>query len=344
MIEKLFRTVPVRVLLGEEGKGFEEVPQRVQLMRTCSFFHERYGKVDITRQMFDEMKVNFEAKVRGIDLMIDYAHDSEREAAGWIKGLEIVENLELGEDQLWAIVDWTPVGRRTLADKEFAYLSADFDKDYKDNEQPLKKFGTVLLGAGLTNRPVIKKMNPAIQLSEYSTQVINKETTMTDEQKAAEVKLAQVNKLMEDMGVASIEDLMKAIAEMKSKNGEMMEEKQLSEKKVKLSELFSKGKITKAQQDEAIKLKGEVFDGFVKLAELNEGIKTNEVGDTGNKDGGGDNSEVDPEDKLIELSEAMAKEKKIDISSAISIVLSENKELKKAYYKKVGTSFGSEQE
>ncbi len=342
MTEKLFRTVPVRVLLGEEGKGFEEVPQRVQLMRTCSFFHDRYGKVEITRQMFNEMKVNFEAKVRGIDLMIDYAHDSEREAAGWIKALEIVENLELGEDQLWAIVDWTPVGRRTLSDKEFAYLSADFDKDYRDNENPLKKFGTVLLGAGLTNRPVIKKMNPAIQLSEYS-QTSNKENQMTDEQKLMEAKLAQVNKLMEDMGVASIEDLMKAIADMKAESGEMKEEKQLSERKIRLSELFSKGKITKAQQDEAIKLKGEVFDGFVKLAELNEGIKTTEVGDTGNKNGGVDNTEVDPEDKLIALSEAMAKDKKIGITQAISIVLSENEELKKAYYKKVGTYDGEQE-
>lgn len=161
---------------------------------------------------------------------------------------------------------------------------------------------------------------------------------MTDEQKLMEAKLAQVNKLMEDMGVASIEDLMAAIAEMKSKNVDMMEEKQLSERKIRLSELFSKGKITKAQHDEAIKVKGDVFEGFVKLAELNEGIKTQEVGDTGNKNPGA--NEVDPEDKLIELSEAMAKEKKISVPSAMSIVLSENKDLKNAYYKKMGETQG----
>lgn len=159
---------------------------------------------------------------------------------------------------------------------------------------------------------------------------------MTEEQKLMEAKLAQVNKLMEDMGVASIEDLMEAIMKMKSQNNEMMEEKQLSERKIRLSELFSKGKITKAQQDEAIKLKGEVFDGFVKLAELNEGIKTDEVGNAGTGSEKKE-TEVDPEDKLIELSEAMAKEKKIAVSDAMSIVLSENTELKKAYYKKVGT-------
>jgi hypothetical protein len=340
--EKAYRTVGLAIKLGEPGEGFEEVPQRVQLMRTCSFFHDRYGKVDITRRMFDEMKANFEANVRGIQLMIDYAHDSEREAAGWIKGLEIVQNLELGEDQLWAIVDWTPAGRRTLADKEFAYLSADFDPSYKDNENPTKIFGTVLLGAGLTNRPVIKKMNPAIQLSEYS-QTNNKESKMTEEQvKAAEAQLAQVNKLMEDLGVASIEDLMKMIGEMKTSNESMMGEKIEAQKEIALSELFSKGKITKAQKDAAKALNGEVFAGFIKLAELNEGIKTNEVGDTGNKDGGSSET-TDPEDKLIELSEAMAKEKKIDITSAIKIVLSENTDLKKAYYKKVGTYNGEEE-
>jgi len=340
MKNKTFRTSAVRIQLGEPGEGFEEVPQRVQLMRTCSFFHDRYGKVDITRKMFDEMKANFESKVRGIDLMIDYAHDSEREAAGWIKGLEIVENLELGEDQLWAIVDWTPTGRRTLSDKEFAYLSADFDPAYKDNENPTKTFGTVLLGAGLTNRPVIKKMQPAIQLSEYS-QTNNKESKMTEEQmKAAEDQLAKVNTLMADMGVASVEDLMKMIQELKAANTDMTETAQLSERKIQLSELFSKGKITKAQHDAAIELKGEVFNGFVKLAELNEGIKTKEVGGVGETP---KTDTTDPEDKVIELSEAMAKEKKIDISSAIKIVLSENKELKNAYYKKVGTYNGEEE-
>jgi phage I-like protein len=248
----------------------------------------------------------------------------------------------MSEDQLWAVVDWTPVGRRTLADKEFAYLSADFDPAYKDNETPDKNFGTVLLGAGLTNRPVIKKMNPAIQLSEYS-QNNNKESKMTEEQMvAAEAKLAEVNKLMEDMGVASVEELMKMISELKSTNEVMSDEKAVAEKTFALSELFSKGKITKAQQDAAIKLKGEVFEGFVKLAELNEGIKTKEVGDTGNKNGGSSET-TDPEDKLLELAEAMAKDKKIGIASAINIVLSENTELKNAYYKKVGTYNGEEE-
>ena len=69
-----------------------------------------------------------------------------------------------------ARVDWTPNGEKILAEKEFRYLSAEFDVDYTDNETPDISHGTVLLGAGLTNRPVIKRMDAVITLSENSLQ------------------------------------------------------------------------------------------------------------------------------------------------------------------------------
>lgn len=335
---KVFRTTPIIIQLDEGKTKFEEVPQRVQLMRTCTFFHPRYGKVEITRQLFSEMIQNFQNKVRGIELMIDYAHDSDREAAGWIKNVEIVENPDTQEAELWADVEWTPEGRRTLADREFAYLSADFDPNYQDNEAPDKKFGAVLLGAGLTNRPVIKKMNPAIQLSEFNQ---SKENIMQNQEQTPapaanadmEKKLGQVNKLMEDLGVDSIEALMQAIAELKKNNTEMMEEKQLSEKKTKLTKLFSEGKINKAQMDKALELKGEQFTGFITLAEMSQGtVKTEEEGS--NQTPPKAEGEVDPEDKVIELAEKLVTEKKLGMDVAIKTVLSENADLRSAYYKK----------
>lgn len=338
-VENSFRTVPIKL---SDNTPLEEVEQRVQLMRTCTFFHQRYGKVEITRQLFSEMIENFEKNTRGIDVMIDYAHDSEREAAGWVKSLELTENPENEEAELWATVEWTPKGRKVLSDKEFAYLSADFDPDYKDNENPNVSHGAVLLGAGLTNRPVIKRMKPAVQLSEYSEKQTeeksmdnSKELTekLSETEKKlgdSEARFAEISKFMEEMGVESIEALMEMIREMKSQNTELGEAKELAEKEQKLTVLFSEGKITQAQKEKALKLEKAAFDGFVELAEMNEkSVKLSEEGDSAPPKG---DDTVDVETKVMELAEAKAEEKKIDTTEAISIVLSENKELAKKYY------------
>lgn len=325
-----FRFLPQHIKLSDALKGPESLPQKVQLMRTCKFSHPRYGNVEITRLLFEEMVTNFDKKVRGIELMIDYSHESDREAAGWIKGLEIVDNQELSEAELWAVASWTPEGARTLCDKEFAYLSADFDPSYKDPESGVT-YGAVLLGAGLTNRPVIKKMTPAIQLSESE---LYKENNMTPEEtKAASDKLAQVDKLMQELGVTTPEELMAKIADMKSQNDSLSQEKELTEKTAQTDKLFSEGKITKAQADIALKLEKNSFQSFIKLAEMNEGVKTKEQGHSGTP---AKVTKVNPQDKVIELAEKKMTENKIGMSKAIKLVLSENADLKKAYYAEQG--------
>lgn len=358
------RTVPTKLQFSE-NTPVEEIPNQVQLMRTCVFFHKQYGRVEITRQLFSEMIDNFEKNTRGIDVMIDYAHDSDREAAGWVKNLEIREvQLSEGtettepvfEHQLWATVEWTPKGRKTLSDKEFAYLSADFDPDYRDNENPTLKFGAVLLGAGLTNRPVIKRMNPAIQLSEFSEYDENqyKEKNLMEQDKKemgedkslmenelgemkkklsdSEAKLAEIDELMNELGVSSLEELMKMIREMKTENVELAEEREKTEKENKLNVLLSEGKISQAQKDEAMKLESETFKGFVKLAEMNQPVV--KLDEEGSNETPTEETKVDDiEAKVLELAEKAIEDKKANkISDAIRMVLGENKELASQYY------------
>jgi phage I-like protein len=280
---------------------FEDIKGKVQLLKTCTFYHDRYGKVEITRTLLSEMVDNFRNKVRGIEVMIDYAHDSEREAAGWIKNVELIHDPQRNEDQLWADVEWTPKGRRTLADKEFAYLSADFDPDYRDNEAPEKRVGAVLLGAGLTNRPVVKRMAPAIQLSEEELTKVPEEGSLYDidkkgdhnmekelEEKKEELKKEmkkeekikmkekekalmseeeqkKLMEYMESMGVGSIEELLKAIAGMKGEKEDV--EKQLAE--VKEEKLKAE---KKAFFDELMKT------GYVVEAQRDEVMKLSEEG------------------------------------------------------------------
>lgn len=321
-----FRFSPFHIKLAEGTIGPESLPQKVQLMRTCSFRHPKYGKVDITRRLFEEMVTNFDKKVRGIEIMIDYSHESDREAAGWIKGLEIVDNTEKQESELWAVPDWTKSGGISLCEKEFAYLSADFDPSYVDPETGIKH-GAVLLGAGLTNRPVIKKMASVIQLSELEPY---KENDMNEEDVK---KLEQLQKLMTDLGCNSVEEVMAKIAEMKSQNTTLNEEKETAEKKEKTQKLFSEGKLTKAQVDEAIKLPKDSFESFMRLAEMNQPIKSEEEGHAGTPK---PKETESAQDKVIALAEEKASKEKIDIGSAISLVLSENAELRKSYHAETG--------
>lgn len=361
------RTVPIKL----NEVVYEDVSKEIQILRTCTFYHDRYGKVEITPLMLAEMVDNFKGNTRGIDIMIDYAHNSELEAAGWIKELFVRDNQETGEQELWAIPNWTPKGQKTLSDKEYAYLSADFDPDYRDNENPDKKFGAVLLGAGLTNRPVVKKMKPVIQLSEYSKEskmaksieLMEKELEEKDkklqeqeakmgEYKMQEDRMEKLKQIMKDLDAESVEDLIEIIANMKKgveeKEGMEVElsgmKKELAEfkkdafkkeKELKFNELMEKGLVIEAQREKVLKLGEEGFKSFIEIAAINkEGLKLSEIGHGKNetKDQA-EGKEKNVEDIVKEKAVKLAEEKKIPMHKAMSQVLKDNKDLKEKYYK-----------
>jgi phage I-like protein len=91
---------------------------------------------------------------RGIDLVIDYEHQSlngERApAAGWIK------DLEARGDGLWARVDWTEQARTYLAQREYRYFSPVLRLD-PETRRPI-----ALMHVGLTNVPAINHLPPLV--------------------------------------------------------------------------------------------------------------------------------------------------------------------------------------
>jgi len=93
-------------------------------------------------------------RTRGIDLVIDYEHQSlngERApAAGWIK------DLEARSDGLWARVDWTQQAREYLAQREYRYFSPVLRLD-QETRRP-----TALMHVGLTNVPAINHLPPLV--------------------------------------------------------------------------------------------------------------------------------------------------------------------------------------
>lgn len=317
--------------------------RKMQILRVGTFTDPRYGKFDITSKMLDEMVKNFSEGVRGVRPALDYKHDSDDKAAGWFKKLYVK-----GEE-LWAEIEMTPAGEKVLSDKEFGYTSADFDTNYQDNET-LKKFGCVLLGAGLTNRPAIKRMESVIQLSEKTAEK-NKGAGMNEEEKKmladAQEKAGQYKKLEEDMQCADpaaimqmILDLKKKVADLEAGNSGAMEKEQaaqvalteskkelselkeklgISEKTTEFTKLLSEGKAVEAQREAFVK--GDMAD-FVAKAQP---IKLSEQGHNGNpapKPAVGTE-----EEQVLKLAEKLVTEEKISMKEAISKVLSENKNL-----------------
>lgn len=164
-----FIGVPIQLSVADDiARGVQTdgngAPKQIQLLRVGNFIHPdhpEWGVIEITPEMLSHMVANFSADVLGIDIAIDYNHNSENIAAAWVKDVFLASD----GTSLWAEVDWTPTGGKKVAEKELRYLSADFAFNYVDNET-LEEFGPTLRGAGLTNRPVVKRMAPALALAE----------------------------------------------------------------------------------------------------------------------------------------------------------------------------------
>ncbi|MEQ1659440.1 MAG: phage protease, partial [Hylemonella sp.] len=125
----------------------------VTITRTGDFSDPRYGDFKITPTHLDQMVSNFNNRVLGQDVFLDVAHRPSDGAAGKFVKLAIEGT------RLRGLVEWTPFGMDAVKTRGFAYLSAEYHEQWKDNEKQMAH-GCVLLGAGLTTRPVIKNLDP----------------------------------------------------------------------------------------------------------------------------------------------------------------------------------------
>lgn len=329
----------------------EDGIKRVQLLRIGSF--DDYGDtLEITSDMLRQMKQNFDNDVKRTKLAIDFSHRSGDEAAGWI--LEIV--LEDNDSKLFIVVEWTEAAQRKIMDKEFRYLSADFNMNFRDNETG-KSFGAVLNGGALTNRPRIKGMDAILSdldVSDKKRQAIKrilddepetKEKTMKFDEimkaaKDANLSEKESKELAESMGVKLAEDKPEPKKEDKPKedvklsdaekeNIQLKEKMETMEKEKAFDILLSDGKACPAQKEAY--LSGDMG----KFASLHQDINLSAAG---KGDGGKENADgkkeakthEEAEDKILELSAAKMKvNDTLTLSEANSAVINENPDLAK---------------
>ncbi len=326
----ILRSHATEIQLQEDGRP----PEWIQLLRTGKWQHPSYGPLVVTLDTLQAFKKNFDERVLGIDINVDYAHNSDKEAACWIRELAIHD-----DGKLFARVDWTKAGAAKVAEKEYRYTSADFDFDYRDPETG-KKFGPVLKGAGLTNRPFVKGMAPTINLSEFTEEkemnelekALAQVKTLSEENsalKANQQKLddALAGKSPEEL-VAKIQELEAKIAELTGKVSAGEKEKALAEKTGKFDKMLSEGKVVEAQRAAFL------ADDTVKFAELAVSVKLADQG-SGKEPGDVEKDETtDVEEKIHKLAETLVKDGKAkNIAEAQSIVLKDpaNSALREEY-------------
>lgn len=124
----------------------------ITLTRVGQFNDPRYGDFEITHAMLAQMVGNFDNRVLGQDVFIDVAHKPDDGAAAKVLRLSVEDG------RLRALVEWTPFGVQSVKQRGFTYLSAEYHEAWTDNEKK-QQHGCVLLGAGLTNRPVISRLD-----------------------------------------------------------------------------------------------------------------------------------------------------------------------------------------
>ncbi len=306
-----FHANPIQLVLSEGASA----PVQVQLLRVGKFSHPMYGDFEITKQVLSELVKNFELNVRKVDCAIDFSHDSDKEAAAWITELILLND----GDSLHAKVKWTPRGQKAIENKEYRYLSADFAFKYTDSETQ-ENFGPTLFGAGLTNRPFVKGMSPAVELEETKGDI---KMTLQESQ-------AENTKLSEQVATLLTEKktLEEKTVTLEGEVKKLSDEKVVAQKEAVFAKLLSEGKACVAQKD------AFMSGDMLKFAELTEKVNVETKGEP----------EVIPEtkpdekgsaqDQIVALAEKLVADKVVGtIEEAQIVVLKDPKhaELVKKY-------------
>lgn len=253
------------VLFGDVSENIKlsaDHPYVIEVARVVKGFHPAYGEVVITEDDLLSFKNNFEAGVVGVDISIDFDHET-REAAGWIKELFLSEDNKV----LLAGVKWTPKGALSLSNREFRYFSPEFNRNWVHPHTGIAH-GPTLLGGGLVNRPFLKmeaivsmkdkQLNggsnvETIKLSDHNAKVGELENEITT------LKLSEEKAKTAISGLKA--DNEKLSDELKTLKAEIAEKERVAE----INQLFSENKINQAQKDAM--LEGKSLVDVLKLGD-----------------------------------------------------------------------------
>ncbi|MBJ8343949.1 phage protease [Antrihabitans sp. YC2-6] len=143
-------------------------PESIHLLSAGHWHTPWHGAFEHTTSDLAQMVVNFgqgiglvKQKNGAYEAPINKGHDTTGPAAGWITGLRLENN----GAELWGDVRWTKEGSRALREEEYKFISPEWnprDFPWEDPENEGVFVDNVLSGAGLTNTPLFKKLQPVM--------------------------------------------------------------------------------------------------------------------------------------------------------------------------------------
>lgn len=144
------------------GEGSNSDAAWIHALPIGSYKHPVYGTIDITTDRVKRFMDNVKQKILGtVDPSINYEHDNNGPAAGWVK------DADSRSDGLWLFVEFVKDAAVAIREKKWRYFSSEFHDEWEDAKGTKHK--DVIKGGGITNRPFMKNLVP-INLSETTVE------------------------------------------------------------------------------------------------------------------------------------------------------------------------------
>ncbi len=202
------------------------------------FYDKRYGRVSITDAKIKQMAENF-GKCPAYEVPVKIGHSDGAKSPGKVIGVQAKDNgLEIT-----MLVDNDTA--KAINDKQYRYMSAEFDEDYHDKKTG-EKVGAVLLGAALINQPGHPYVAPLVLADYVTPNETNENERKNDDMNGVEDLKLQINELKAQKAQAE--------AELKT----LRDESQANAKKLSDLETQNKGLLADRKRAEKERNEAEV--------------------------------------------------------------------------------------
>lgn len=201
------------------------------LLPVGEFYDKRYGRVSITPEKIQQMAENF-GKCPAYEVPVKLGHSDGAKSPGK------VISVEAKPDGLEITMSVDAQTAQAINDKQYRYMSAEFDEDYHDKKTG-NKVGAVLLGAALVNQPAHPYVAPLV----FADDINN-------------------NPERSDDDMSELEDLRLQLSDMKAQKAqleaELKTEREESAKKLADLEASNKALLEERERIETSRIEAEV--------------------------------------------------------------------------------------
>lgn len=167
----MLETAVAELETGADDGWIEALPARV-------YTTPQYGEIPVTVDKLERFIDNFKNNVRGQEIATDFEHGRDPAkglgASGWYKEFDIRPSSDdPNQVSLWAKVAFTDEAKKEIQEGKWKYWSLEWDDEYSTDDG--RVISDVVIGGGLTNRPIAKRTMP-INFSETMWEELDDDT------------------------------------------------------------------------------------------------------------------------------------------------------------------------